>query len=401
MGAPARSLRRSSVSRSTTAPAFPREPHVTLLEVDRHQRRQDVEREPGDLPLTHHGISPPSTLRLCTWLAKPRRPDVSGPPTPGRSRRSRCRRSHGRSHKPRRRGCRSTRPRRRGPPPAGSPPARCLQRRASRSSSRPSDCGPTAACSRVPKALTAKARRRLARIRRTVPRDGLAGPAVAASACSSARCRVRSWTPEAVSSLKRRGRPTRDRSSSSTSAPRWRSAAGAARGRSSRRRAARIAGQRAGSLGDLGPRRGPVRERQNQQRLGRQRIHVHIISKTETGSAKGSWQSGPIAPIMDPIWAVDRPRPLDRADASDGPPGDPMAEHSTRRSDRLGGRFLREKPMNEYVSSLMAEVKAKNPAEPEFHQAVQEVASRSRSCSTATPSTGTRRSSSASSSPSA
>ena len=29
--------------------------------------------------------------------------------------------------------------------------------------------------------------------------------------------------------------------------------------------------------------------------------------------------------------------------------------------------------MNEYVSSLMAEVKAKNPAEPEFHQAVQEV----------------------------
>ena len=30
--------------------------------------------------------------------------------------------------------------------------------------------------------------------------------------------------------------------------------------------------------------------------------------------------------------------------------------------------------MNEYVSKLMAEVKAKNPAEPEFHQAVQEVA---------------------------
>jgi glutamate dehydrogenase (NADP+) len=29
--------------------------------------------------------------------------------------------------------------------------------------------------------------------------------------------------------------------------------------------------------------------------------------------------------------------------------------------------------MNEYVASLMAEVKAKNPAEPEFHQAVQEV----------------------------
>jgi glutamate dehydrogenase (NADP+) len=30
--------------------------------------------------------------------------------------------------------------------------------------------------------------------------------------------------------------------------------------------------------------------------------------------------------------------------------------------------------MNDYVSSLMSEVKAKNPAEPEFHQAVQEVA---------------------------
>jgi glutamate dehydrogenase (NADP+) len=30
--------------------------------------------------------------------------------------------------------------------------------------------------------------------------------------------------------------------------------------------------------------------------------------------------------------------------------------------------------MNDYVSSLMAEVKAKNPSEPEFHQAVQEVA---------------------------
>ncbi len=30
--------------------------------------------------------------------------------------------------------------------------------------------------------------------------------------------------------------------------------------------------------------------------------------------------------------------------------------------------------MNSFVSSLMAEVKAKNPAEPEFHQAVQEVA---------------------------
>ena len=30
--------------------------------------------------------------------------------------------------------------------------------------------------------------------------------------------------------------------------------------------------------------------------------------------------------------------------------------------------------MGEYVKSLMDEVKAKNPAEPEFHQAVHEVA---------------------------
>src|SRR6202040_853524 len=29
--------------------------------------------------------------------------------------------------------------------------------------------------------------------------------------------------------------------------------------------------------------------------------------------------------------------------------------------------------MQDYVSSLMAQVKAKNPAEPEFHEAVQEV----------------------------
>src|SRR5262245_30869422 len=30
--------------------------------------------------------------------------------------------------------------------------------------------------------------------------------------------------------------------------------------------------------------------------------------------------------------------------------------------------------MNDYVATVMADVKAKNPAEPEFHQAVQEVA---------------------------
>ena len=31
---------------------------------------------------------------------------------------------------------------------------------------------------------------------------------------------------------------------------------------------------------------------------------------------------------------------------------------------------IRRNAMSEYVSDLMAEVKAKNPAEPEFHQAV-------------------------------
>ncbi len=30
--------------------------------------------------------------------------------------------------------------------------------------------------------------------------------------------------------------------------------------------------------------------------------------------------------------------------------------------------------MSEYINKIIAEVKAKNPAEPEFHQAVQEVA---------------------------
>ena len=30
--------------------------------------------------------------------------------------------------------------------------------------------------------------------------------------------------------------------------------------------------------------------------------------------------------------------------------------------------------MSEYVNSIVAEVKAKNPSEPEFHQAVEEVA---------------------------
>ena len=56
--------------------------------------------------------------------------------------------------------------------------------------------------------------------------------------------------------------------------------------------------------------------------------------------------------------------------------------------------------MQGYVETLMAQVKAKNPAEPEFHQAVQEVVDSSASCSIGTRSTGPPRSSSAWSSPS-
>ena len=49
----------------------------------------------------------------------------------------------------------------------------------------------------------------------------------------------------------------------------------------------------------------------------------------------------------------------------------------------------------EYVAALLADVRAKNPAEPEFHQAVQEVAeSVVLWFSITTPSTVTRRSSS-------
>src|SRR5512139_2710312 len=76
-----------------------------------------------------------------------------------------------------------------------------------------------------------------------------------------------------------------------------------------------------------------------------------------------------------PTKAAERPRPLDRADA---------AAAGWRHDGRTPGRrapappsrspFPTERHMNEYVTSLMAEVKAKNPAEPEFHQAVQEVA---------------------------
>ena len=46
---------------------------------------------------------------------------------------------------------------------------------------------------------------------------------------------------------------------------------------------------------------------------------------------------------------------------------------------RLGFASIRvTQSMENYVSNLMAEVKAKNPGESEFHQAVQEVVARKR-----------------------
>ena len=58
--------------------------------------------------------------------------------------------------------------------------------------------------------------------------------------------------------------------------------------------------------------------------------------------------------------------------------------------------------MKEYVANLMENVRAKNPAQPEFHQAVEEVAdSVALVLEQASSSTAPRRSSSASSSPSA
>ena len=55
----------------------------------------------------------------------------------------------------------------------------------------------------------------------------------------------------------------------------------------------------------------------------------------------------------------------------------------------------------EYVVNLMAQVKAKNPAEPEFHQAVQEVVESLSLVLDRHPEYRRRRSSSGSSSPSA
>src|SRR5512139_1970402 len=57
------------------------------------------------------------------------------------------------------------------------------------------------------------------------------------------------------------------------------------------------------------------------------------------------------------------------------PPGDRMAEPADFvLAPPARSPYPREREMNEYVTSLMADVKAKNPTEPEFHQAVQEVA---------------------------
>ena len=57
--------------------------------------------------------------------------------------------------------------------------------------------------------------------------------------------------------------------------------------------------------------------------------------------------------------------------------------------------------MTDYVSSLLDDVKAKNPAEPEFHQAVQEVAESLALVLERHPEYRTAESSSGSSSPSA
>ena len=48
--------------------------------------------------------------------------------------------------------------------------------------------------------------------------------------------------------------------------------------------------------------------------------------------------------------------------------------NEVRPQDVAGRRFDYRPGMKDYVSALMSDVKAKNPAEPEFHQAVQEVA---------------------------
>src|SRR5688572_23072600 len=51
---------------------------------------------------------------------------------------------------------------------------------------------------------------------------------------------------------------------------------------------------------------------------------------------------------------------------------DAVAHRTGSPSDPKNTKGRQESSMNEYVNSLMNDVKAKNPAEPEFHQAVQE-----------------------------
>ena len=51
-------------------------------------------------------------------------------------------------------------------------------------------------------------------------------------------------------------------------------------------------------------------------------------------------------------------------------PGDSLA---SQKLPRENGRFSKKLPMNDYISEVIAGAKARNPGEPEFHQAVQEV----------------------------
>src|SRR5437016_3410605 len=53
----------------------------------------------------------------------------------------------------------------------------------------------------------------------------------------------------------------------------------------------------------------------------------------------------------------------------------PRADDSlaSRKLPHENGRFSKKLPMNDYISEVIAGAKAKNPGEPEFHQAVQEV----------------------------
>src|SRR5437667_11279359 len=52
------------------------------------------------------------------------------------------------------------------------------------------------------------------------------------------------------------------------------------------------------------------------------------------------------------------------------PPGDSL---TSQKLPRENSRFSKKLPMNDYISEVIAGAKARNPGEPEFHQAVQEV----------------------------